>query len=474
MGDRLLDPSSLPLRPLYGLCDADNFFVSCERVFRPDLSARPVLVLSSNDGCIVSRSPEAKAMGIGMGDPYFKWKNLLEAKKAAVFSANFVLYADFSRRLMRLLELFSGNIEVYSIDEAFFRLPLNRADEALSLCKKIRSTVHQATGIPVSIGLALSRTLAKLAILQAKRDPTQEGVFLMPEGKERDCLLEATSVSEVWGIGRRLAGFLQKRGIRTAKQLRDADDLWLKKNLTIRGLEIAWELRGISCIRPLRNEGRHQSIQVCRSFGRPLSRLEPLRSAIATFAASAATQLRQRELETRLVEVVLWTNRFCGGPHFFSCVRRLAKPTAYPPDLIKAALDGLCQILHPGFEYSKGGVFLREFAPSSVRQTELFEVLGETDSKKRAFMRAVDAVNRAVGYEALRPAWTKGSGEWEPRSAHRSPAYTSELSSVAEVAFMDPSIAQVLEQEAVAGSASLRNPSIQGTPSRGSRRLPGF
>lgn len=474
MGDRLLDPSSLSLRPLYGLCDADNFFVSCERVFRPDLSARPVLVLSSNDGCIVSRSAEAKAMGIGMGDPYFKWKNLLEAKKVAVFSANFALYADFSRRLLRLLELFSGDIEVYSIDEAFFRLPLNRADEAFSLCQKIRRAIHQAIGIPVSIGLASSRTLAKLAILQAKRDPSQEGIFLMPEGKERDRLLGATRVGDVWGIGRRLAEFLQKRGIQTARQLRDADDLWLKKNLTIRGLEIAWELRGVSCIRPLCDEGRHQSIQVCRSFGRPLSHLEPLRSAIATFAASAATQLRRKGLETRLVEVVLWTNRLCGGPRSFSCVRHFARPTAYPPDLIKTALDGLLEILHPGFEYAKGGVFLREFAPSSARQRELFEPFGKADSQKRAFMRAVDAVNRTLGPEALRPAWTKGSEEWEPRSAHRSPAYTSELSSAAEVAFMDPSIAQVFEQEAAAESASLRNPSIQGTPSRGSRRPPGF
>jgi DNA polymerase V len=402
----------------FALCDCNNFFVSCERLLRPDLEGKPVIVLSCNDGCVISRSNEAKALGIPMGEAYFKVRALAEAHNVTVFSTNFALYHEISRRVMAILSRYTGRMEVYSVDEAFLDLSIASLSDPVGYARSIRETLLREIGIPVSIGIASTKTLAKLAADRGKKDPRTGGVFSLEDFPDLDGFLERVPVEDVWGIGRRCTKALLRFGIRTARQFRDREDDWLRRHFSIRAVHTAWELRGISCIRLVEEDPAQKSIQVSRSFGRPVTSLESLKEAVTAHAVSAAERLRRQGLAAGTLQVAIATSRFKSGFFAPAAEMKMDVPTSSTLELVKAALKGLERIYAPGHAFTKAGVTLLDLGPDGVTQQGLFEEEEVRQKRKRhrALMAAVDAVNRALGSGTLKPALLfSREREWEPR-----------------------------------------------------------
>jgi DNA polymerase V len=406
----------------FALCDCNNFFVSCERIFRPDLEGRPVVVLSSNDGCVISRSNEAKALGIVMGEPYFKIRGFLEAKGVTVFSGNLRLYGEVSRRVMAVLRRYTDRMEAYSIDEAFLNFSIASVADPVAYAREIRKAVLEESVIPVSIGIAPTKTLAKLAAERGKKDTGTGGVFSLEVHPDIEGFLEGIPVGDVWGIGRRCAESLARRGIGTARKFAAQDDDWIRKHYTVRGLHTAWELRGISCIRLVEEDPPQKSVQVSRSFGQPIRSLGELRKAVAAHAVTGAERLREQGLAAAVIQVYLSTSRFREGFTFHEETVRLSSPTASTPDLVAVALKVLDAIYRPGFDYAKAGIGLTDLRPDGVVQCGLFEDPAESGRRRkaRALMAAVDGVNRVLGNGTLRPALLFGEQEWESKHEKRS------------------------------------------------------
>ncbi|HPE65934.1 MAG TPA: Y-family DNA polymerase, partial [Synergistales bacterium] len=299
-----------PCEELLALCDCNNFFVSCERLFRPDLEGRPVVVLSSNDGVIISRSNEAKTLGIKMGEPYFRVRAFLERRGGAVFSSNFQLYEEISARVMEVLRRSTPSIEVYSVDEAFLELPPAARERPVEWGRELRAAVLKETGIPVSVGVAPAKTAAKLAAERGKKRPETGGVFALLPGEAWDDILRDVPVEDVWGIGRQWSDFLRRRGVSTALRLRDTPDDWLEKYLGVRGLRTAWELRGIRCFPIEEYEKPQKSIHSSRSFSTPVRSRESLAEAVTEFALTAGRRLRSQRSLAGCLSVSISTSRF--------------------------------------------------------------------------------------------------------------------------------------------------------------------
>jgi DNA polymerase V len=401
----------------FALCDCNNFFVSCERLLRPDLAGKPVIVLSCNDGCVISRSNEAKALGIPMGEPFFKVRNLAEAHGVTVFSTNFALYHEVSRRVMAILSRYTDRMETYSVDEAFLDLSIASLADPVEYARGIRAALLEEIGIPASIGIASTKTLAKLAADRGKKDPGTGGVFSL-EGLDLDAFLEKVPVGDVWGIGRRCTESLSKFGIRTALRFRDSRDDWLRRHFSVRAVHTAWELRGISCIRLVEEDPAQKSIQASRSFGTPVSDLESLKEAVAGHVVSAGERLRRQGLAAGALQVTIATSRFRGNLFAPAVTLKMDAPTSSSLLLVKAALEGLERIYAPGHAFTKAGVTLLDLGPDGVAQQGLFEDEGLLLKRKRdrALMAAVDEVNRALGEGTLKPALLfSKEREWEPK-----------------------------------------------------------
>jgi DNA polymerase V len=296
--------SSDRARPLFALADCNSFYASCERVFNPALAGRPVVVLSNNDGCVIARTAEAKALGIVGFEPFFKYQHLIDRHRVAVYSANFTLYGDLSSRVMSVLRSFAPQTEVYSVDEAFLVLTGVAADPA-QYCRGIKDTVKQWTGLPVSIGIGPSKTLAKLANRIAKKHAEHGGVFDITDRPDLDALLAGIDVQDLWGVGRRYAKFLKGRGVDTALQLRDLPDAFVKKHMTVTGLRTVEELRGHPCIGIEETRKPKQAILTSRSFGKDIGTLRELREAVAEFTAMSAEKLRSQRSAAAFVMVFL-------------------------------------------------------------------------------------------------------------------------------------------------------------------------
>ncbi len=402
----------------FALCDCNNFFVSCERLLRPDLEGKPVIVLSCNDGCVISRSNEAKALGIPMGEAYFKVRALAEARGVTVFSTNFALYHDISRRVMAILSRYTDRMETYSVDEAFLDLSIASLSDPVGYARGIRETLLREIGIPVSIGIASTKTLAKLAADRGKKDPQTGGVFSLEAFPDLDGFLERVPVEDVWGIGRRCTKSLLRFGIRSARQFRDREDDWLRRHFSIRAVHTAWELRGISCIRLVEEDPAQKSIQVSRSFGRPVTDLESLEEAVAGHAVSAGERLRGQGLAAGTLQVTIATSRFKSGFFAPAASLKFDPPTSSGFVIVKAALEGLEKIYAPGHAFTKAGVTLLDLRPDGTIQQGLFEEEGMTEKrmKDKALMAAVDQVNRALGEGTLKPALLfSKEREWEPK-----------------------------------------------------------
>jgi DNA polymerase V len=409
---------------VFALVDANNFYASCERVFAPRLVGKPVIVLSNNDGCVIARSNEAKALGIKMGVPFFEIEALVRRHRVHVFSSNYALYGDMSMRVMGTLGYLCPDVEVYSIDEAF--LDLGGVPDRDGFARRARRYVRQWTGIPVSIGVGPTKTLSKVANRFAKKVGTYEGVFDLTAGCDLDGLLDQVAVSDIWGIGPRYTRLLGQNHIFTARQLRDACDRWVRQHLTIVGLRTVYELRGISCIPLDAAQPAKKGILCSRSFREPVKAAEDLKEAIATFAARAAEKLRRQDSVAGVVYVFVTTKEFGPGPHYTNhATATLPTASSYTPDLIRYAHRGLEAIFRPGYAYKKAGVMLRQITPNHAVQGDLFAGGDGDEDRRQALMDVVDAINRQWGRDAIVFGASGLKRPWAMKQAQRSPRYTT-------------------------------------------------
>jgi DNA polymerase V len=403
---------------MLALCDCNSFYASCETVFDPKLHGKPVIVLSNNDGCVVARSPQAKACGIKMGEPVFQIQHLIEKHNVQVFSSNYALYGDLSQRVMTALAEFTPELEVYSIDEAFLNLQgfehLNLPDYA----KKIRQTILQWTGVPTSIGIAPTKVLTKVAGDYAKK--RIDGVLLMPQPP--DPLLAEFSVADLWGIGRSHARSLQSHGITTALQLRDVELSWARKEYSVLIQRLVLELRGQPCFSLELNPAPKKSITVSRSFSRSIATLAELREAVATYTSRAAEKLRQHELTADAIQVFALTSRFKADYYSDGVTLSFDFSTDDTAAILKFALRGCDRIYHPGSLFTKAGVILLGLRPRSERQLSLWEPEGE---RSDLLMQTIDTINAQFGRGTIQFAAAGLAKPWAMRSERRSPRYTT-------------------------------------------------
>jgi DNA polymerase V len=411
------------------LIDANNFYVSCERVFQPKLRNRPVVVLSNNDGCVIARSNEAKALGVKMGAPLFKTQHLVEAYDVAVYSSNYALYGDMSQRVMDALQEFTPEVEVYSIDEAFMGLEDEGGAGLRARGTEIREKVRQWTGIPVSVGIGHTKTLAKIANRVAKKEETAQGVFDLTPVSEQTRVLEGTAVEDVWGVGPAYAKLLKAAGIHTARKLRDADRRWIRRRMTVVGARIVEELRGHSCLSLEQCPQQKKSLTCSRSFGMLVESLEELRQAVGVYLTRAAERLRRAGLAAGVVTVFINTSRFGSEPRYGNSITyELASATDVTGELLEWALKGLGQIFRSGYKYKKAGVMLNRLVPADQLSTRLF---GATSfERSRRVMRALDQINARHGRDTVRYGVARPNGRWQTRFLRKSQNYTTCLREV--------------------------------------------
>ncbi len=408
---------------LFALVDCNNFYASCERLFAPKLMGQPLVVLSNNDGCIIARSNEAKALGIKMGSPYFKSKQFLKAHGVKVFSSNYALYGDLSNRVMTVLKQQEPEVEIYSIDEAFLHLGKIFHTSLTEYGGALRRKVWRHTGIPVSIGIGSTKTLAKIAASLAKKNTSCQGVCDISQSPVDD-ILDTYDVGEVWGIGRRQTEFLHNRGIRTALQLKNCDDDWLRRKLTVTGLRTAMELRGVACIALENSPVSKKSIASSKSFGYQVEALSELKEALATYIAQAAVKLRAQHALANSLQVYLTTNRFSKTvPHYSGRqVISLAEPSASTAVFIRHGLPALEKLYRPGLRYQKAGVVLFGLIPESYQQLNLFSA---PDRKEKPLMAALDTINEKWGRYTIQHGVAGFDKPWKNKQLKKSPAFTT-------------------------------------------------
>ncbi|MBL7685496.1 MAG: Y-family DNA polymerase [Deltaproteobacteria bacterium] len=418
--------------PMFALVDCNNFYASCERVFNPSLEKKPLLVLSSNDGCIIARSNEAKALGIPMGEPVFKWRELIRKHQVQLFSSNFALYGDMSQRVMQCLSQLSSHFEIYSIDEAFLSFE-DSLETHLAQAQQIQSRVKQWTGIPVSIGIAPTKTLAKLMNLVAKKNPTYAGILHYDQILNKDAFLESIPVGQIWGVGTQSVALLHRHKILNARQLRDADDLWAREILKLMGHRTILELRGIPCFTSEEMPHSKKGILSSRSFGHPVTELNELKEAVSTYMSRAAEKLRTQGSLASAISVFIRSSRYEEDSKYSaSDFCALDHETDSNFILIKTALSLLEKIYKKGYRYKKAGVFLTGLVPKSQKQFSLLEshVKNERDDR---LMNLMDQLNHRFGNETLQIAANGLNKSWKPRMSKRSPAYTTSWNQLLQV-----------------------------------------
>ena len=410
---------------VFALIDCNAFYVSCERVFNPKLNNRPVVALSNNVGCIISRSKEAKALGIKMGVPLFKVKDIVEKEKVVVFSSNYTLYADMSRRVMNIISSSSPYTEIYSIDEAFVELSSLPIDYE-SYAHQLRQTILQHTGIPVSIGIASTKTLAKVANHKAKKDDSLNGVCSLVNYNNIDQILELTEVGDVWGVGRRLSKKLINHGIHNAKLLKNCSDSWIRKMMSVNGLKTITELRGISCIPLEEYSMTRKSCCTTRSFGKLLTNLDDIEQAVTTFARRAAERIRSESLAASCVSVFVRTNPFDKKSAYYSngASRTLSHPTHDSITIIETALLLTKRIFKNNYQYKKAGVLLSGLCDESEIQETLFE---KNYNQNSDLMLAIDAINYRYGRDTLQMASECKVGNWKQKRENCTRNYTTQI-----------------------------------------------
>ncbi len=418
---------------MFALVDCNNFYASCERVFNPAIRTRPVVVLSNNDGCVIARSNEAKAIGFKMGDPFFKVRPAIDQHGVAVFSSNYTLYGDMSSRVMQTLEQFAPDIEIYSIDEAFLNLAGFPADQLEDLARRIRSTVRQWTGIPVSVGIGPTKTLAKAANQLAKKVSAANGVWSIITPAQRQESLSRLAIGDVWGIGRQWARFLEANGIATAAAFSQQPDSWIRTYLNVTGLRTAIELRGTPCIPLELAPPPKKALVVSRMFGRKLTAFEPVKEALIAYATRAGEKLRRDRLLARHMQVFIHNSPFSTAEAYFSNATgfQLPHPTSDTAELIGHATAALRRIYRQGPHYAKCGVMLTELIPQGTGQPDLFDTRDE--DRSRSLMAALDAINRRMGRDTVFYAGSGIRRDWAAFANMKSGHFTTDWRQVPSV-----------------------------------------
>jgi len=428
-----MDSTGLSDNEIVALVDCNNFYVSCERVFKPALRKVPVAVLSNNDGCIVSRSNEIKALKIPMGAPGFKHEAFIRKNGGVLLSSNYALYGDMSARVMEVLSRFTPELEIYSIDEAFLNLSGLIIKDYEEWGKNLKRTIERWTGIPVSVGISRSKTLAKIANYYAKRVPGFKGSLALLDNSRIEKALEGIEVGNVWGIGRQYQKFLKQNKIENALQLRDADDKFVDHYMTVVGHKTILELRAYSCIGLDEAPQSKKSIVTSKSFGKQVSDLNELSEAVSTYVTRSAEKLRAQRSVAGHLMVFLSTNRFKEGPQYNNSLSTtLFPPTAYTPQMIRTALELLDDLFLPGFEYKKAGVMLADII--SEEDVPLSFLEGNyLDDKRHKLMLAMDRLNKTHGRDTLYVASSGVKKEWQMRRTKLSPRYTTSWNDIPKV-----------------------------------------
>lgn len=410
---------------MFGLMDCNNFYASCERVFNPALNGKPVIVLSNNDGCVIARSNEAKVLGIKMGVPVYQIKDEIQKYGIAVFSSNYTLYGDMSSRVMSILSSLVPEIEIYSIDEAFINL--DGINDLQALGEKIVSQVVRGTGIPVSLGIAPTKTLAKIANKFAKKYPAYNRLCIIDTEEKRIKALQLFEIGDVWGIGRRQAAKLEKQGVRTAYDFTELPGLWVRKNMTVVGERTWKELRGLSCIDMEAAPPAKKQVCTSRSFGKMVEDIGTMSEAIATHASTCAKKLRQQKSYAMSLMVFIHTNNFREDlPQYWkNTIIKLPVPTNDTLEIVHYALEGLKNIFMPGYQYKKAGVIITEIVTSA--QLGLFDTVNR--EKRERLMQAIDKVNGE--HRHLVKLAVQGNGrDWKLKQEQLSKRYTTDINEV--------------------------------------------
>lgn len=414
---------------MFALVDCNNFYASCERVFRPELNGRPIVVLSNNDGCVIARSNEAKAAGIPMGAPAFEYEEVFRKNQVEVFSANFALYGDMSQRVMTLLSEFCPDTEVYSIDEVFLRFDGFEHFDLLQTGKDMRRRVLRCTGLPVSVGFAPTKALAKLANRIAKKFPEKTGgVYVIDSDEKRDKALRWLKVEDIWGVGRQHARRLHAMNVRNAYDFTQLSESWIKKNMAIVGLRLQKDLRGIPTL-DLESIQAKKNIATTRSFERNYTEWEELRERVSSFAVSCAEKLRKQHSCCSSLMVFIHTNgnRQDLPQYSRNIVVQLPFPSQSAIEISQAATDALKRIFKKGYAYKKAGVIVMDFSGDTNSQLSLFK---NSDPRHRPLMKAMDQLNTLYGQQKVRLASQDLQRLWKMKQEKLSPRYTTRLSDI--------------------------------------------
>ena len=414
---------------MYALVDCNNFYASCERLFQPQLNNTPIVVLSNNDGCIIARSQEAKKLGVPMGEPYFKAKAIIEAHRMAVFSSNYTLYGDISRRVMATLAQFFPDIEIYSIDEAFIHLRHHL--HIKNAMTELRHTIYQWIGMPVSIGIGSTKTLAKLANHIAKTYPAYKGVFIIENDAMRQKVLAATAIGEIWGIGRQIAKRLTKLNVHTALEFTQLPDALIRQCLSVTGLRTAHELRGIESIPFEHVTSPKKMITVSRSFGQKLSQKDAVKEALAHFTARACEKLRHEQQLARHAYIALYQElapnikkRFRHGAMVY-----FPQATNSTLQIMRAVMEQFESLYVPGYTYKKCQITLAGFEDEHSLNASLFEPYEYI--KDAPLMTTIDQLNQHYGQHTIIMGNMLGARKWVAKKDRKSPCYTTRWNELA-------------------------------------------
>lgn len=416
--------------PVFALCDANNFYCSCERAFDPRLKSKPIVVLSNNDGCCIARSQEAKDLGIKMGDPWHKIASWAEKQGVRKFSSNYELYGDMSRRIFEVLCRYSPEVEPYSIDEMFLELD-GMAVDLVEHCKAARAAIKQETGIPCCVGIADTKTKAKLANHVAKKRPEFAGVCDLRGTEACSTLYPLIPVSEVWGIGPAATAKLASMGITTVDQLAALDLAETRDALTVTGARVVMELRGISCLPITLIAPQRKGTAVTRTFGKYVTEWDELAEAVSAFATRAGEKLREHRLLANTMTVFIQTNRFGKDPWYSNAATFGIEPTSDTFALVNDALRGLRSIWRPRVRYWKAGVMMNDLFPADHYAGDLFATRDTVKSEK--LMAMMDEINQRHGRSAIRPAVTGLARGWTAKADYHSPRYTTKLAEIMRV-----------------------------------------
>jgi DNA polymerase V len=416
----------------FGLADCNNFYVSCERVFNLPARELPVVVLSNNDGCVISRSQEAKDMGIEMGVPAHKIADSLNKKTLIAFSSNYALYGDISSRVMNCLSDLCPAVEVYSIDEAFLDLSLIPAHELFDFGVEVKRKIAKWTKIPISIGIAPTKSLAKVANRYAKKYHKEKGVFVIDSNEILEKVLTETPIESVWGIGRKYGKFLKSHNVNTALDFTKLPENFIRKYFSVVGIRLYRELKGESCLSLTEVEDKKKAIQYTRSFGRYVTTLSDLEAALTTFASKCAEKLRTQQSCANVVSIHIRTNPFSKKPQIYKSITlNFDIPTNGTLELQEKVLFGLRQIFVEGFGYKKAGVYVTGLVPNDAIQGNLFSE--EPDVKSQKISKLMDLVNAKFGKDTILFAVQTSKSNWQGNAGKMSPKFTTHWKDIPKV-----------------------------------------